>query len=64
MTTVERNILHGLVVNDLAHAVGRRVDNSGFCRDLNGLHGFANLELDVLRDRGSDGKNEPGDGRP
>ena len=50
MAAIQRNLLHRLVINDLAHAVRGGVDDSGLSDNLDVFRSLANFQLNVLRD--------------
>ena len=63
MPTVERNFLHGFVVDNLPRAGGSDIDKRGLGGDHNFFPGFSDFQLNVLGDRGRHLKFEVGDFR-
>ena len=50
MAAIQRDFLHGLVVDDLAHTVRCRFDDGRIGDYLHVFRGFADLELNILSD--------------
>ena len=61
MASVERDVLHVFIVDNLPHTVCSGIEDNGIGRDFDCRRGFSNLELDVLRDRSGHGKIQVGD---
>ena len=61
MAAVQRNVLHILIVDDLAHAIRGCIEDHSIGRDLNRYRGLANLELNILCDGCGYRKIEVGD---